>query len=176
MKKLQAKLMVIALLTIAALLPHQTLASEDSYTIADKPTWIMAPSIGLFSPMQGVGINEKGEMDVPPGDSNNVGWYEYGALPGQHGTAVLDAHVFAAFRNLNQVKPGEYIYIFMQSGRILSFKVTEAALYDLSTLSPYTLFEPYNSTKKINLITCAGNWSPYAATYSHRLIVSAELV
>jgi hypothetical protein len=170
------KLFIVALLTIVPLLAYQTAEAEGSYTIADAPTWIMAPSIGLFSPMQGVGINEKGEMDVPSGDSNNVGWYEYGALPGQDGTAVLDAHVFAAFRDLHKVEPGEYIYIFMQSGKILSFMVKEKALYDLSTLSPYTLFEPYNASKKINLITCAGWWSPLASTYTHRLIVSAELV
>lgn len=126
--------------------------------------------------MQGVGVNERGEMDVPSGESNNVGWYEHGKLPGENGTAVLDAHVFAAFRDLHKVQPGEYIYIFMQSGKILSFMVKEKALYSLSTLSPHTLFEPTNTSKKINLITCAGNWNPFAATYDHRLIVSAELV
>jgi sortase A len=168
------KLFFIALLTIVPLLPLETVKAEESVTIADAPTWIMAPSISLFAPMQGVGINEKGEMDVPSGDSNNVGWYEHGVLPGNHGTAVLDAHVFAAFQNLSQVKPGEYIYIFMQSGKILSFMVKEKALYSLSALSPHTLFEPYNATKKINLITCAGAF--LGSTYSHRLIVSAELV
>lgn len=152
----------------------KTVEASESVTVADIPTWIMAPSIGLFSPMQGVGINEKGEMDVPSGDTNHVGWYEYGVVPGNDGTAVLDAHVYAAFRNLNQIKPGEVFYIFMQSGKILSFRVTDNNLYDLATLSPYALFEPFNTTKKVNLITCAGRF--LGSTYSHRVIVSAELV
>jgi len=170
------KLFTITLLTIATLLPYQTALADETYTIADRPTWIMAPSINLFSPIQNVGVNEKGEMDVPEGNTNNVGWYENGAVPGNYGTAVLDAHVFAAFKNLSQVKAGEYIYIFMSSGRILSFMVKESNFYSISALSPQTLFEPYNTAKKLNLITCAGNFNYRLGTYDHRLIVTAELV
>lgn len=115
-------------------------------------------------------------MDVPDGTSNSVGWYAGGVKPGEAGTAVLDAHVFAAFRDLDKVKAGDYVYIFMQSGTVLTFQITQSNLYDLSTLSPHALFEPHNTTKKLNLITCAGEFAWDRQTYTHRLIVSAELV
>ena len=37
------------------------------------------------------------------GTTSQVGWYKYGTLPGAIGNAVLDAHVFAAFANINIV-------------------------------------------------------------------------
>lgn len=141
----------------------------------DYPVRIVAPSIKLDSPIQGMGVNELGEMDVPSGKTNNVGWYKYGVVPGKTGTAVLDAHVFAAFKNLSKLKTGNSIYIYMKSGKKLQFVVTKAKTYSLSSLSPYTLFAATN-TKQINLITCAGTFSKAADTYSHRLIVSAKLV
>jgi sortase A len=174
MKKMN--LVNLLLLSVAFVLAPFSAEAFFIESRADLPTWIMAPSINLFSPIENVGINDKGEMAVPSGFSNSVGWYEYGVVPGDTGTAVLDAHVFAAFQNLDKIQAGEYIYVFMQSGKILSFEVKQTSLYDLSALSPYTLFEPMNPGKKLNLITCAGDFIYNRSTYSHRLVVSAELV
>lgn len=170
------KLFVVSLIAIIPFIIGAKTAEAATTYAPERPALIMAPSISLFSPIEDMGINSKGELDVPDGETNTVGWYAGGVLPGGEGTAVLDAHVYAAFKNLSKVKPGESIYIWMTSGRMLRFVVRESRLYSLSTLSPLTLFEPANTTKKINLITCAGNWSSKAATYTHRLIVSAELV
>lgn len=169
------KLFFLALvLLVVPLVPFKTAHAADS-VVADAPAWIYAPSISLFSPIQGVGTTAAGEMAVPSGYSNNVGWYAPGILPGETGTAVLDAHVFAAFKNLSLIKPGQDIYIVMQSGKLLHFVTTAAQTYALNSLSPYTLFAP-TSAKQLNLITCAGNLTANGATYDHRLIVSAVLI
>lgn len=60
------------------------------------PTYLYIPSIHLTAPIEPVGIDATGAMAVPPGTSNAVGWYEYGTIPGQRGSAVIDAHVFAS--------------------------------------------------------------------------------
>lgn len=171
MKKYIPSALALILLSVSTFAPYISVQAAP----ADYPTWVIAPSIGLFSPMEAMGINNKGELDVPDGKTNNVGWYAGGVVPGNEGTAVLDAHVFAAFKELNKVRPGEYIYMFMSSGKILSFRVTDYNVYNLNNLSPRTLFAP-TSKKQMNLITCAGEWVPSLGTYTERLIVTAELV
>lgn len=141
----------------------------------DYPVQIWAPSIKLNSPIQGVGTTSGGAMAVPSGRSNNVGWYKYGVVPGRNGTAVLDAHVFAAFKNLDKIKPGGDIYIVMHSGKVFHYVVTASRTYALSALSSSTLFAP-TSAEALNLITCAGSLTTDRSTYDHRLIVSARLM
>src|SRR5438552_377745 len=46
-----------------------------------NPVELIIPSINLDSPIQSLGLNKLGEMDVPDGRTNNVGWYEYGTIP-----------------------------------------------------------------------------------------------
>ena len=65
--------------------------------------------------------------------------------------------------------------MFMASGKILSFQVKDYSYHPLKSLSPLALFTPTQS-KRLNLITCAGNYVQSLATYDHRLIVTAELV
>jgi LPXTG-site transpeptidase (sortase) family protein len=136
----------------------------------DYPVRIMAPSIKLDSPIQGMGINPKGELDVPNGKTKNVGWYKNGIIPGNTGSAVLDAHVFAAFSNLQYLKPGSDIYIEMSSGKKLHFTVDASKKYKLSELLATDLFQS-TSEKRMNLITCAGALTKDRSTYDHRLIV-----
>lgn len=166
------KFFIVGLLII---LPFFGAKTAKASTATDHPYWIYAPSISLSSPIQNVGSNSKGEMVVPSGKSNHVGWYKDGVVPGETGTAVLDAHVFAAFKNLSRLSTGSDIFIYMKSGKILHFITVASNLYSLSNLSPYTLFAP-TMAKQINLITCAGSLTPDHMTYDHRLIVSAKLV
>jgi len=140
-----------------------------------KPMHVIAPSIDLNSPIVGVGVNGKGEMDVPSGTTNNVGWYKYGARPGERGTAVLDAHVFAAFSNLENLKEGDDIYVLTEDGRKLHFIVEKKQLYKLSNLSSKQLFSGMDD-RSMNLITCAGKLSADRSTYTHRLVVYTTLV
>ena len=143
-------------------------------TNPSSPLYLHIPSINLTSSVEGVGIDKKGRMDVPSGRTNKVGWYKYGVVPGNIGTAVLDAHNTAAFKKLNQVSVGEEIYVMSSSGEWLKFKVTAAKTYSVKNLKPVTLFAPTNS-RQINLITCAGTLLGNGEA-THRLIVSAELV
>lgn len=158
----------------AAVVTEKTALAQLSVSHA-YPVRVIIPSIKLNSPIQGMGVNTKGELDVPSGKTNNVGWYKYGTKPGDVGSAVLDAHVFAAFAKLNKVTPGSDIYIVMSDGTKLHFKVDDAKTYALKNLSPYALFTP-TSNRSLNLITCAGKLTADRSTYSHRLIVYTSFV
>jgi sortase (surface protein transpeptidase) len=139
------------------------------------PVSLAVPSIGLNSPVQEVGVNALGEMDVPSGKTNNVGWYKDGTVPGNIGSAVLDAHVFAAFKNLKNVKVGDDIILKDGDGHTLIFRVEEATVYAIKDVPLQRLFNA-NDGVRLNLITCAGNLTPDGKTYDHRLIVYAKLV
>src|SRR3989344_3208023 len=71
--------------------------------IPGTPARLRIASAEIDAPVIRVGLDATGAMAVPDGSSNNVGWYKDGPKPGETGTAVLDAHVFAAFRTLNRV-------------------------------------------------------------------------
>jgi sortase A len=154
----------------AAQITSITLSVAES---ADKPLYIHIPSIDLYTTIEGVGIDEKGRMDVPSGKTNKVGWYKYGVVPGNTGTAVLDAHNTAAFKKLKEVPVGEEIYVIMKSGKKLKFSVTKAKTYEVKKTDPSILFASTKS-KQLNLITCAGKLLGNGEA-THRLIVSAQL-
>lgn len=152
-----------------------TASAEESMPDGNLPARLIIPSIGLDVPIEYVGINEKGEMAVPDGKTNNVGWYQYGTIPGETGSAVLAAHVYAAFSKLDRVTAGNDIYIQTKNGLRLRFRAADTTTYLLENVSGDALFNQ-NDAKRLNLITCAGNYVPERNTYDHRLIVRAVLV
>ena len=139
------------------------------------PTQILIPALGINSHVVNVGVNAAGEMEVPDGSTNNVGWYKYGTVPGEVGSAVMDAHVYAAFKKLKRVENGNRIYVVNARGETLEFKVVSSKVYPLSEVPMDTIFTDASGTY-LNLITCEGRYSVTKGTYSHRRVVYAELV
>lgn len=141
-------------------------------TSEQYPERLIVPSLDMNVAIQPVGLNEKGEMDVPSGSSSNVGWYKDGTMPGNVGSAVLDAHVFAVFKDLRYLKIGSPIYVETRGGTKLRFKVVDSRVYTLSELTSDMLFGQHDA-RRLNLITCAGTYIPSINTYDHRLVVYA---
>lgn len=140
-----------------------------------KPARLIIPSIGLDADVLSVGQNDKGEMDVPSGKSDDVGWYKYGTMPGKIGSAVIDAHVYAAFSQLKYLPVGGDVYVVTMDGTKLHFVVADSRVYELSELSSKMLFGRKDA-KRLNLITCAGAFVQSMGTYSHRLVVYTTFV
>ncbi len=141
---------------------------------AKYPVKLSIPSIKFSNPIVNVGTNARGEMDVPSGTTQNVGWYAPGVVPGAPGSAVIGAHVFAAFKNLDRVKPGDEIYVTMDNGEKRRFVVTLAKTYLLSDMSADGLFNRAGG-RYLHLITCAGEPTADGSTYTHRRVVYATL-
>lgn len=138
------------------------------------PASVFIPSIDLETRVIPLGTNAKGEMDVPDGKTKDVGWYRYGTKPGEVGSAVLDAHVYAAFKELKDVRVGDSIYIESAKGEKLRFVVEEIQLKRLEDTSTSLLFARKDKAR-LNLITCAGTYIPSRGTYDKRLVVYAVL-
>lgn len=141
----------------------------------DNPTRLIIPSIKLDTSVIGVGTTANGEMDVPDGSTHHVGWYQHGIIPGDMGSAVMDAHVYAAFAKLRYVKVGDDIFVENGRGEKLHFRVTDSRVYSVDEVPLEHIFNDPNG-RHLNFITCARKFLPSRGTYSHRLVVYAELV
>ncbi len=141
----------------------------------DVPVALSITAIKLNSKIIPIGLTAEGALDVPSGSTKNVGWYKDGAAPGEVGSAVLDAHVFAAFAHLDRLTAGSNIYITMQNGAKLHFKVYAVRTYKNADVPLNTLFNKVDG-RYLNLITCAGKLTADRSTYDHRLVIYSKLV
>ena len=110
----------------------------------------------------------------------DVGWYEYGSVPGNVGSAVFAGHVDdalglpAVFAKLNQVAVGDDIYVTTKSGAKLHFVVTDTQTYDYQTAPVDEIFNDTSGQKLIRLITCSGSLENGQLVYQDRLVVTAK--
>ncbi|HVZ75720.1 MAG TPA: class F sortase [Candidatus Paceibacterota bacterium] len=162
--------------------PQSAASSSISAPIPhDTGMRLRIPAIGVDAAIQDVGIGKTGNMAVPT-NYTDVGWYRYGTKIGDAGSAVMDGHVdngfalAAVFKNLDQLKAGDDIYVDKQDGTTLHFKVEEADDYPAADVPLQQLFNRNDGQARLNLITCAGEWDSSAEAYDHRTVVYAVLV
>jgi sortase (surface protein transpeptidase) len=147
---------------------------------SEMPSRILIPAIGVDAHIQDVGVGKTGNMAVPT-NYTDVGWYRYGTIPGQVGSAVIDGHVDngggldAVFARLDELAAGDDIYILTETERRLHFKVQEVGHYALADVPLHTLFGREDAPR-LNLITCEGVWIPSEKQYDERMIVYSVLV
>lgn len=144
--------------------------------VAVQPTELIIPSIELNAKIVPVGITARGNM-ATPNNFADVGWYEFGPVPGALGSAVLAGHVNdrlnlpAVFGNLEDLKEGDDIYITTALGERLHFVVDRSAVYDFNARADDVFNE--SGDELLKLITCYGEWLPTAKTHDKRLVVTA---
>ncbi|MDE2071534.1 MAG: class F sortase [Patescibacteria group bacterium] len=139
------------------------------------PLRVRIPAIGLNDPIQNMGLDKLGNLSVPSGKTQNVGWWQGGTIPGHVGSAVFDAHVFAAFKHLASARVGDDIYVDMSDGTTRHFQIQSSQVYKLAYVPANTLYNRAD-TARLNLITCAGTLTADHSTYTHRLVAYAVLV
>ncbi|OGK44245.1 hypothetical protein A3B40_03705 [Candidatus Roizmanbacteria bacterium RIFCSPLOWO2_01_FULL_37_16] len=143
------------------------------------PASLSVPKIDVSAPIEPVGTDENGKMQLPQ-DISVVGWYEPGVKPGELGNAVIAGHLDSAtgegaiFYNLNTMEKGDDIVIYDQAGKKYRFTVTEKVVYPYNQVPLDKIFGK-SSKKMLNLITCTGIWNPAIKNYSHRMIIFSEL-
>lgn len=147
---------------------------------AAQPDRLTIPEIGVDADIQYVGITAGGNMGVPS-NFTDVGWYKYGTVPGQLGSAVIDGHVDNAigldgvFKNLEKLRVGDEVFVETKGGRKLRFVVTEVTTYGYKEVPNDRLFSRTDA-RRLNLITCGGSWIKTEKTYDERVVVYTVLV
>ncbi|UOY93332.1 class F sortase [Ectobacillus sp. JY-23] len=143
-----------------------------------EPVRIEIPKLRINAPVAPVGLLGDGSMGVPE-DTNEVGWYEPGAKPGEFGNAVFAGHVDsylgpAVFFYLKKLEVGDEVIIRGKNGETFIYVVTSKASYPYDQAPVEDIFG-YTAAKRLNLITCAGRYDRKTKNHEERLVVYTEL-
>lgn len=153
--------------------------SEEVVTPIGKPVNLSIPEIGVNSDIEYVGLDSKRNMDVPK-KAENVAWYELGPKPGELGSAVLAGHLDApdgspaVFWDLKILKVGDEIITTDEDGKKQTFIVKGVESYPWDDFPLEEVFAD-SSGRKLNLITCEGDFDRETKNYSKRTVVYAEM-
>ena len=139
------------------------------------PVSLSVEALGISgATVRPVGVEADGEMEVPPADE--VGWYRYGARPGDGGGAVLAAHIAydgvdGVFRNLEDLAVGDTFDVAFADGASRRFVVEEMARYPKSEL-PAEMWAP-TGDPRLALVTCGGEFDAAAGSYEDNVVAWA---
>lgn len=139
------------------------------------PERLVIDSIDVDAEVEPVGINSKGEQEVP--DSIEVtGWWRDGSKPGEPGNVVIVGHTASkddgVFDDLERLGTGDTVKVSSGS-KVLAYEVTKEQEIKVGTFATVA-DEIYRRSGKsgIVLMTC-GDWN--GATYETTVIVTAAL-
>lgn len=166
----------------AAVAPTAAVASPAARApaVADpqRPARIVLPAIGIAVPVVAVGVDDRGEMEVPE-DVRTVGWYRFGPAPGApSGSAVLSGHVDdrvqgrGAFFDLGKLAPGDTVEVVDAEGRTLRYRVDGVKRIPKETLPVDTLFTR-DGPPHLTLVTCGGSFDRATRNYRDNVVVTA---
>ncbi|ARI76102.1 class F sortase [Halobacillus mangrovi] len=143
-----------------------------------KPSRIKIPSIDVDASIEPVGVLDNGEMGVPD-DPDKAGWFEPGTQPGSRGNSVIAGHVDsrtgpAVFYDLTKMKKGDEIVVTDQEGTEEIYIVENLKSYP-QTDSPIAKIFGKTDEKRLNLITCTGEFIRDQGGHQDRLVVYSKL-
>lgn len=145
-----------------------------------EPVGVAVPSIDVAIPVEPVGVQDDGQMEIPP-QAEIGGWYRYGASPADdEGTAVIAAHVdsiasagLGPFARLQDVQVGDPVEVTLADGSTRSFTVTDIRRSPKPAVQWEDVFVR-GGGQRLVLITCGGTFDRGAQSYSDNVIVTAE--
>lgn len=144
------------------------------------PTRLRIPSIHIDVPFEDppLGLNPNKTIEAPR-QFTDVGWYQYGAAPGETGTAVVLGHVDtyqgpAVFYSLGQLKEGDEVLVDRADGTTATFLVQELHRYSQDEFPSHLVYDP-TPYPSLRLITCTGVYDHGTKRYDHNLVVFLKL-
>lgn len=146
------------------------------------PVRVTVPSLDIDIPVDPVGVEDDGQMEIPP-RADRAGWYRYGAAPGDAtGTSVIAAHVdsvasagLGPFARLLDLNPGSEVTVELGDGSTAVYVVDEVRRVPKTDVAWDQIFVREGSPQ-LALITCGGTWQPQVRHYSDNVIVLASPV
>lgn len=151
------------------------IASPDE---AEPPRRVRIASVDLEMPVVATGVTRDGQMALPD-DPRRLGWYRFGALPGDaRGSAVLGGHVdsrrygVGPLARLASVRDGAQITVTAAGGGRLDYRVSSVERITKAALPVDRLFDPEGAHRLV-LVTCGGRFLPDAGGYEDNIVVIA---
>lgn len=143
------------------------------------PVRLDIPKLTISTKIEYMGLTKSGEIAVPS-NIHDVGWYKYGALPGNKGSAVIAGHLDGlkgepgVFTDLNKLQKGDTFSVTDAKDQTAHFVVRELRTYDQHE-QPDEVFKSTDGAH-LNLITCSGAWDKEQRHFTKRLVVFADQV
>ncbi len=140
------------------------------------PIGLTVESLDITSaPIVDVGVESNGEMEIP--GAREIGWYRFGPVPGESGSAVLAAHIAfngrdGVFRDLDDLEVGAVVEVLYDDGSAKRFRVTETAQYAKDELPVDRVFAK-DGEPELTLITCGGDFNRSLRSYSDNVVAYA---
>ncbi len=165
-----------------------TSVATTSMAIANNgdgsPVRLMIPKLNIDAGFQYTGLKSDGTMEIPT-NIVDVGWYTGSPHPGEEGNAIITGHVAqirnstvtkqGVFYNLNELLPGDKLYVLNDKGQTITFVVRESRLYD-PTADATDVFISQDNGAHLVLITCEGTWNQSQLSYTQRLVIFTDAV
>jgi hypothetical protein len=146
------------------------------------PVALDIPAIGVSGPVNAVGLQPDGTLEVPaPGPTyDQAAWYRGSPTPGRVGPAVILGHVDSAangpsvFYRLGALRTGERITVTLADRSTRTFVVDEVRSVPKDD---FPRLEVYGDTAgpELRLITCGGDFDDAARSYRDNTVVFARL-
>ncbi|MGY2126826.1 class F sortase [Blastococcus sp. SYSU DS0617] len=155
-------------------------AAPSATPSAPAPVRISVPSQGVDAPVDAVGIAADGQMELPE-DVSRVGWYRFGPVPGEDGSAVLAGHVDdreqgpGALFPLEDAAVGDEITVTDAAGTATRWRVVSRELITKQVLPLERIFAR-DGAPRLTVITCGGPFLPEFRSYRDNVVVVAEPV
>lgn len=148
------------------------------------PVSIAIPALGVAAPVNRVGLNPDGTVQVPPFNDGAVtsepAWYTRSPTPGQPGASVILGHIDTArygpadFFELGALQPGDEVDVTLADGTVAVFTVDGVRSYPKSSFPDQTVFGPVPFAG-LRLVTCGGSFDSTTRQYLRNIVVFASL-
>ncbi len=142
------------------------------------PVAIAIPRIKVRSTLVELGLDHRGEMEVPQ-DPALAGWFSRGAAPGALGPAVIAGHVTwegapAVFHRLGGLQHGDRVSVIRKDGKTAVFTVTRVARFSKAQFPSQEVYGAIDHAG-LRLITCGGTYDAARHRYLDNVVVFARL-
>ena len=146
---------------------------------AAPPVRIRISAIGVDSALIALGLAADGTLQVPV-DGSVAGWFTGAPTPGEHGPAVIAAHVDwnhapGVFFHLRDLEPGAEVAVDRADGTTARFVVLEVEQYPKDAFPTERVYGDIDHAG-LRLITCGGSFDRAARSYRDNVVVYAGLV
>jgi hypothetical protein len=145
------------------------------------PRRVSIAGVDIAMPVTATGVTSDGQMELPD-DPRTIGWYRFGALPGDaRGSAVLGGHVDSErygtgpLARLASVQDGARITVTGADGQRIRYRVTSVERITKAALPVDRLFDP-DVPHRLVIVTCGGRYLPDAGGYEDNIVVIATPV
>lgn len=144
------------------------------------PVGLQVGAAGVRAPVDPMGLEPNGELEVPEGGSR-TGWWRGGPRAGEAGPTVLVGHVdfrggqAGVFHALELLETGDRARVTSGDGRYVEYEITRVETFAKGEFPTEEVYGPTPGAE-LRLITCGGPFNPLRRSYRDNVIAYASLV